>query len=59
MIFEGRNTRGVGRYENGNETLSAERYRDKFLIKESKNGKGLVLQRIFLNKDLLYEEINN
>ena len=59
MIFEGRNTRGVGRYENGNETLSAERFRDKFLIKEDKNGKGFVLQRIFLNKDLLYEEINN
>ena len=59
MIFEMRNTRGFGRYENGNETLFVERFRDKFLIKEEKNGKGLVLQRIFLNKNLIYEEINS
>ena len=59
MVFEHTSTRGLGMWENGNETLYAERIRDKFLIIEDVNGKGLVLTRIFLNKDLLHEEIKN
>tara|TARA_B110000196_G_scaffold52574_1_gene43352 strand:- start:237 stop:686 length:450 start_codon:yes stop_codon:yes gene_type:complete len=59
MIFEQNNTRGLGMWKNGNETLYVERIRDNFLIIEDINGKGLVLTRIFLNKDLLHEEIKN
>lgn len=57
MVFELKYTRGLGMWENGNETLYIKRIRDKFLIIEDINGKGLVLTRILLNKDLLHEEI--